>query len=205
MKTLKTAITIFSIIVFQTSLFSQQGAWKFSPGYSIAFPTGNLKNLTDKPSPRGWYVSAMYGVNTQASLGIAIGFQDFYEKHPREVFRDEGSDFSTVISNSIQVIPVMLKGKYNFSNEGFIQPFAALAAGGNLIQYQKYYGQFGDTRSKFGFAAQPEVGIYVPVSKMRRIGLEIAGAYNIMPFKYEDADGLNHVSLKAGLNIHLQR
>src|SRR5215203_3556825 len=205
MKTIKITITVLFIILFQNSLFSQQGAWKFNGVYSVGIPTGNLKNLTNEASWRGWSVSFMYGVTDKASLGIATGFQDFYQKYPREVLHGEGSDLSAVVSNSIQVVPIMLKGKYNFSHEGFLQPFAALAAGGNFIKYQTYYGQFVDSRSKFGFAAQPEIGIYVPISKMRKIGLELAGAYNIMPFKYNDADGLNHLALKAGINIPLQR
>ena len=205
MKTTNIILTILSLFIFQNSLFSQQGAWKITPGYSIAFPVGNLKSLTNEPSTRGWNVSVMYGITDKASIGFSSGFQDFYQKYPREIMQGEGSAISAVITNSIQVIPIMLKGKYNFSGEGFIQPFAALAAGGNFIQYQKYYGQFVDSRSKFGFAAQPEIGIYIPISNMRKIGLEIAGAYNIMPFKYNDADGLNHISVKAGINIHLQR
>ena len=205
MKTTKIIITILCIIFFQNSSFSQQGAWQLNAGYSVAIPTGNLKNLVDETSLRGWNVAVMYGVTDKASVGIASGFQDFYQKYPREVLHGEGSDLSAVISNSIQVIPIMVKGKYNFSNEGSIQPFAALAAGGNFIQYQKYYGQFVDSRSKFGFAAQPEVGVHIPISKMRKIGLDIAAAYSIMPFKYNDADGLNHISVKAGINIPLQR
>ena len=203
MKTTK--IIILSIIFFQTNLFSQQGAWKLSPGYSVAIPMGGLKNLVDETSTRGWNASVMYGITDKASVGIASGFQDFYQKYPRETLHDQGSDLSAVISNSIQVIPIMLKGKYNFSNEGVIQPFAALATGGNFIQYQKYYGQFVDSRSKFGFAAQPEIGLHIPISKMRKIGLDVAAAYNIMPFKYNDADGLNHIAVKAGINIPLQR
>lgn len=205
MKTTKIIITVLLLTLFQNTLFSQQGAWQFNAGYSAAIPTGNLKNLVDETSLRGWNVAVMYGVTDKASVGIASGFQDFYQKYPREVLHGEGSDISAVISNSIQVIPIMLKGKYNFSNGSFIQPFAALAAGGNFIQYQKYYGQFVDSRSKFGFAAQPEVGVHIPISKMRKIGLDFAAAYNIMPFKYNDADGLNHFAVKAGINIPLQR
>ncbi len=205
MKTTKILVAIVSLILFQNSLFGQQGAWKFNAGYSVAMPMGDLKNLVNETSFRGWNASVMYGVTDKASLGIASGFQDFYQKYPREILHDEGSDLSAVVSNSIQVIPIMLKGKYNFSQEGSIQPFAALAAGANFIQYQKYYGQFVDERSKVGFAAQPEIGIHIPISKMRKIGLDVSAAYNIMPFQYNDADGLNHMAVKAGINIPLQR
>jgi len=205
MKAIKILITGLSIILFQHSLFGQQGAWKFNAGYSVAIPAGNLKNLVEETSLRGWSASVMYSVTKEAYVGIASGFQDFYQKYPREILHGEGSDVSAVVSNSIQVIPIMLKGKYNFSQEGRVQPFAAMAAGGNFIQYNKYYGQFVDSRSKFGFAAQPEIGVHIPIGKMRRIGLEVSAAYSIMPFKYNDADGLNHLAVKAGVGIPLQR
>jgi len=205
MKTTKIVITILSLILFQNRLFSQERAWQFNAGYSVAIPTGNFKNLVDETSLRGWNASVMHGVTDKVSVGFASGFQDFYQKYPREVLHGQGSDVSAVVSNSIQTIPIMLKGKYNFLHEGFIQPFAALGAGGNFIQYQKYYGQFVDSRSKFGFAAQPEIGVHVSISKMRRIGLDISATYSIMPFKYNDADGLNHMAVRAGITIPLQR
>jgi outer membrane protein W len=206
MKTIrKIILPIIAIFFIQTNLWSQEGLWKINPEYSVAIPTGALKNLTDKTSLRGWNVSALYGVTDQLSVGLATGFQDFYQKYPRTVFHEPGSDFSAVITNSIQVIPIMLKAKYQFSQQGFVQPYASLAAGGNFVQYQKYYGQFVDSRSKFGFAAQPELGINIPIGEMKRTGINLAAAYNFMPFKYNDADGFNHISLKAGVNIPLRR
>jgi hypothetical protein len=135
-----------------------------------------------------------------------MGFQDFYQRFPRTILHGEGSDISAVITNSIQVTPIILKATYQFSNEETLQPFSSLAAGGNFIQYQKYYGQFSDSRSKFGFVARPEIGVHIPLSlKSRNIGIDIVAAYNFMPFKYNDADGLHHIAAKAGVNIPLRR
>jgi hypothetical protein len=205
-KFINIAITFSLLIFFQNKLWSQQqGSWKFTPSYSVAVPVGDFKNLVSETSIRGWNAEAMYGITDQVSLGVSGGFQDFYQRYPREVLHGGGSDISAVITNSVQVIPIMLKGRYFISNEGVLQPFASLAAGGNIIQYQKYYGQFVEGKTKFGFAAQPEIGAYVPLGAMKRIGLNISGAYNIMPFKYNDANGLSNIAFKAGLSIPLQR
>jgi hypothetical protein len=198
-------IAFISIMVFQTKGWSQQGMWKLTPGYSIGIPMGNFSNIVDKVSLRGWSVNILYGASDQLSIGLAAGFQDFYQKYPRTIFHDEGSDISAVISNSVQIIPVMVKAKYLFSKEGIIRPFGAIAAGANFARYDKYYGQFVDSRSKVGFAAQPEAGIHIPVGTYKNAGVEIAAAYNIMPFKYNAAENLNHVSIKAGVSIPLQR
>ncbi len=205
MKTLtKIGITFLIIICFQNNSMGQKGSWKLTPSYSIAVPVGNFKNLVEETSVRGWNAEIMYGINEQTSVGLSGGFQDFYQRYPRTVMHSEGSALSAVVTNSIQVIPIMLKTKH-FLSTGNIQPFASLAAGGNIIQYQKYYGQFVDATTKFGFVAQPEIGAFVPLGKMKRIGFNVAGAYNFMPFQFNDANGLNNIGLKAGLTFPLQR
>jgi hypothetical protein len=193
------------IIAIQNKAWSQQGMWRLTPGYSVGIPVGEFSNIVDKVSPRGWSASILYGVSDQLSVGLAAGWQDFYQKYSRTVLHEEGSDFSAVISNSVQTIPVMVKVKYLFSKEGVIRPFGAIAAGANFARYDKYYGQFVDSRSKIGFAAQPEAGIHIPVGEMKKTGIEISAGYNIMPFKYNDAENLNHVNIKAGVSIPLQR
>jgi hypothetical protein len=206
MKTgLKFFMAFISIMVFQTKGWSQQGMWRITPGYSVGIPVGNFSNIVDKVSPRGWSVNILYVASDQLSIGLSGGFQDFYQKYPRSVLHEEGSDISAVISNSVQTIPVMVKAKYLFSKEGIIRPFGAIAAGANFVRYDKYYGQFVDSRSKVGFAAQQEAGIHIPVGTYKNAGVEISAAYNIMPFKYNDAENLNHVSIKAGVSIPLQR
>jgi hypothetical protein len=198
-------IVFTSIIIFQTKGWGQQGMWRVTPGYSVGIPVGNFSDVVDKVSPRGWSASVLYGASDQLAIGLVAGFQDFYQKYPRTVLHEEGSDISAVISNSVQVIPVMAKAKYIFSKSGTIQPFGAIAAGVNFAKYDKYYGQFVDSYSKVGFAAQPEAGIHIPVGVAKKTGIELSAAYNIMPFKYNDAENLNHVSIRAGVSIPLQR
>jgi hypothetical protein len=182
----------------------QQGRFKLDVDYSVGIPTGNLKNLVSETSWRGWSGAIMYGLTDQIELGFGSGFQDFYQKYPRQVLHESGSDVSAVITNSIQTIPILLKGKYKIISTGMVQPFVGLGVGANLIQYQKYYGQFVDSYSRFGFAAQPEAGIHVPIGKLGNAGVHLAAGYNYMPYKQSDADGLHHVVIKAGTSIPLR-
>ncbi len=204
MKQVKYRLALAGLLLIWLGASSQQRTLKLDVNYKSAMPLGNFRNLTDKPSFNGWEAAIMYGVSNQASVGVQVGFQDFYQKFGRQVLHTAGSDLSAVITNSVQVMPLLLKGSYKFAQTGMVQPFASLAVGGNLVQYSKYYGQFSDTRSRFGFMAQPEIGLYVPVGKARRAGVHIAAAYNYAPFTYNDADGLHHASLKAGVSIPLR-
>lgn len=203
--TIKVFIAVFSIVIIQNTALGQQGMWRITPGYSFGIPVGSFSDVLNETSPRGWSASILYSASDELSIGLATGFQDFYQKYPRAVLHNDGSDISAVISNSIQTIPVMLKAKYLFRNEGTLQPFGAIAAGVNFSKYDKYYGQFVDSYSKVGFAAQPEAGLYIPVGTYKKTGIEISAAYNVMPSKYVDVENLNHISIKAGVSIPLQR
>jgi len=194
---------LMALLILSTAAMAQQGQFKVDINYTVGLPTGNLKNLVDKTSFRGGELDLMYGVTDRMHVGLALGTQDFYQKYPREVLHSDGTDISAVITNSIQVMPIMAKASMKLTSGGPIQPFVSLAAGGNLVQYRKYYGEFSDSRSKFGFAAQPSVGIHIPFSR-GGAGFHIAAGYNYMPFKYNDADGLSHGVVKAGISVPLR-
>jgi hypothetical protein len=204
MKKIRLIILFSFSLLLGAAAYSQQGTWKLNANYSAAFPTGNLKNMFSDPSYRGWSGAILYGATDKLQVGLEAGFQDFYQKTDRAVYHEGGSDVSAVISHSVQTIPLMVKGKYMFTNEGFVRPFASLAVGGNLVQYRKFYGQFSESDTKFGFAAQPELGIHIPVGKTGNTGLHIAAGYNLMPYKFGDADGLNSAVLKAGISFPLR-
>jgi len=204
MKKIRSLIVLTVASLLSAAAYSQQGTWKLNLNYQVALPSGNHKTMFADPSYRGWSGAALYGATDQLQVGLEAGFQDFYQKTERAVYSEGGSDVSAVISNSVQTIPLMLKGKYMFSTEGVVRPFASLAVGGNLIQYRKYYGQFSESDTKFGFAAQPELGVHIPLGRSGNTGLHVAAGYNLMPYKFGDSDGLNSTILKAGISVPLR-
>ena len=195
---------LFTLCLFCLVASSQQGTVKLNLAYKAAMPLGNFKNIADKVSFNGWEAGLMYGITDQISLGVQTGFQDFYKKYDREVLHEPGSDLSAVITNSVQLMPLLVKGSYAFSENNVVRPYVALGVGGNLVQYRKYYGQFADSRSKLSFMAQPELGITMPVGPYKRTGLFLAASYNYIPFMYNDANGFSHAAIKAGVTIPLR-
>lgn len=191
-------------LLLGASAYSQQGTWRLNLNYQAGLPTGNTKNLFNDPSFRGWSGAVLYNATEQLAVGLEAGFQDFYQKNARALYHEGGSDISAVVTHSIQTIPIMLKGKYMFTTEGGVRPFAGLGIGGNLVQYRKYYGQFADTDTKFGFAAQPELGVHFPIGRNSNTGIHVAAGYNIMPYQYGDADGLGGAVIKAGVSLPLR-
>ncbi len=204
MKVQKYFIGLLCLLIIGVSAKSQQGTLKANINYQVGVPTGSFRDVTNDVSPRGWDASIMYGITDNISLGLGTGYQDFYQRYPRQVIHTSGSDISAVITNSVQVTPILLKGKYKFSTTGKIEPFAAVGVGANFINYRKFYGEFSDSRSTIGFAAQPELGIHIPFSAARRAGFNLAAGYNIMPFKYDNVTNVNHLNIKGGVSFTLR-
>ena len=196
---------LFVFVLFCSLAEAQQGETKLSINYNVALPMGDFKNVVSSSSFRGFNASILHGVSDKLSVGLAAGFQDFYQKYPRELYHfSDGSDVSAVVSYTIQTIPVLAQVKYSFNPESAIQPYAAIGVGGNLVAYNRLFGEFGDQRTKFGFAARPEAGLFIPF-RNRISGFGIGASYNIMPFKEGDFKNLNNVGIHAGFSFPLRK
>jgi hypothetical protein len=203
MKSIKIIFLLLFITVFST-VQAQRGETRLSISYNAALPMSDFKNVVSATSYRGFNASVLHGVSDKVSIGLATGFQDFYQKTPRRLYHfSDGSDISAVVTNSIQTIPILFDVKYNFSAAGTVQPYAAIGVGGNLVAYDQLLGEFGNQQTKIKFAARPEAGIYVPFGK-KQSGFNIGASYNIMPFNEGDFKNLNSLGIHAGINVPLR-
>ena len=69
-----------------------------------------------------------------------------------------------------------------------------------MIAYNQLFGEFGNQRSKFGFAARPEAALFIPL-KNKLSEFSIGASYNIMPFKEGDFKNLNSLGIHAGIGV----
>jgi hypothetical protein len=198
-------ITTGLAMLLSAVVFAQQGNLTLKLNYSVATPTGSFKDVVNNTSYLGFGGELMYHFNDKISVGLESGSQDFYQKYPRGLYKtSDGSDLSAVVSNSIQTVPILIKGQYNFLSGKAVQPYVALGVGGNLINYNQYAGQFSsDSKASFGFAARPEAGVYIPFGKYSGAGFSAGAGYNYMPFKYGDIDGLDNFTVRAGVSFPL--
>jgi hypothetical protein len=187
------------------SVFAQDNGLTLKINYGAGVPVGSFKDVIRNTSYRGFGAELMYHINKSVAAGLETGSQDFYQKYPRQLYKaGDGSDISAVLSNSIQAVPIMLKGQYNFLAGGAVQPYVALAAGGNIIRFNQYAGEFSnDGKTKFGFAARPEAGVYIPFGRYKRAGFSLGAGYNFMPFNYAGIGNLNNISVRAGISFPL--
>lgn len=207
MKLNRLIIAIAALFIGVAVQAQQKGKAQLDLHYNVALPSGSLKQTIDETSFRGAKASILYGLTDKLAIGFGTGFQDFYKKLPRQTYKlDDGSDLSAVRSFSAQTIPLLAQVKYQFSPGSPVQPYAALGVGGNLVNYNDLAGEFTlEQKTKFGFAARPEAGIYIPFRKGGESGLSLGASYNIMPFNSYEFKNLNSIGIHAGVSIPLRK
>ena len=210
MKTqIRTAIPLIVIVLFFAALpfatRAQERALQLDLNYSIGIPSGSFKtDAVDKASFRGWTANLLYNINNHLSVGLGTGFQDFYQKYPRAVYKmTDGSDVSAVLTNSIQTVPILAEVQYRFLPGKTVQPYVGVGVGGNMIMYDQYLGEFDNSRSDFKFAARPEVGLFIPFRPDGPTGIHLFGAYNYMPYKEAGIDNLSNWGAGLGVKFAL--
>ena len=183
---------------------AQQSSLRLNVNYTMANPSGSLKDYVEEASWRGWTANLLYGISDKLAVGLGLGFHDFYQKYPRAVYQlQEGGEISAVLTNSLQTIPVLATVQYKLVSEGALQPYIGAGIGGNFIIYNQYIGEFSNSQSNFDFAVRPEVGVYIPFGK-RDFGININGIYNYMPYNKNGLDNLNSWGVGAGVRFSLR-
>lgn len=207
MKNIKKILASLVIMLsFSLAAAAQNKPLNLDLNYNYSIPTGNFKNdLVSKSSPRGFMGSLMYPLSNNWSVGLAYGFQDYYQKYPRTLYHLSGTqDISAVLSNSIQTTPILIKAKYFPGAPTFLKPYISLAAGANIIDYKQYYGEFGSSQSNFGFRAEGGLGLLIPFTKTGSSGINIGATYDYAPYHKNGLTDLNSVNLQAGILLQLR-
>ena len=205
MKPFKISIIIVILAGLGIPAYAQQQKLTMNINYGINTPTGNFKSdLVNKTSFSGWNANILYGVTDKLSLGIEAGFADYYQKFPRQLYNTKGGTISAVLTNSIQTVPLMIKGRFNLAPSSVVQPYVGVGAGGNFVSYNQYLGEFASSKSGIYFAASPEAGFMIPFSKHGASAFTAGAKYNFMPFTYGDAKNLNNWGVYAGIKFPLK-
>ena len=187
---------------------AQKGALKLNLDYTYSIPLSGLKNnIVSDASPRGFIGELMYQVNNKWGAGLAVGYQDFYQKYPRALYKTaEGETTSAVLSNSVQIMPILAKGQYNFSGkkQTKIQPYISLGAGLGLVDFTQYLGEFVGADNSAGLMVQAGAGFAVPFSKTGNSGFRLGGDYNFVSYKQNGFGNLESIGIKAGVYFPLK-
>ncbi len=150
-------------------------------------------------------IAISYGINDLLGIGLNVGFQDFYQKFPRGLYKlSDGSDISAVLTNSVQTIPFLATARYNFIPGGTIQPYVSAGAGGAAVLNKQYVGEYPNEINKISFAARPSAGVYIPFKKGGETGLNLAVNYTFIPYKQDDISNLSYIGFTLGIGFPMR-
>jgi hypothetical protein len=205
-KVLKT-ISFFTLALIITQASMAQPGFQFNINYNTATPLGSsFQDYVNKTSFRGAQGAVLYGINNHFRVGLQASYNDFYQKYGRQVYKaTDGSDISTVLSNTLQSVPVVMKGEYSFLDKGFVKPYIGLGAGVHFVNYDQYLGEFEYKKFYTKAAFTGDLGVLVPFSRKSNYGFRLSTSYNLMPFKEEGITNLDTWNVQAGVNIPLNK
>lgn len=203
------AMAMFAACVISISA-SAQNRLKMELSYNVSTPVGSFKNdYINKTSFRGGTGEISYTINPKFSAGLQSGYQNYYQKYDRQVYKLEGNQtVSAVLTNSMDVIPLLLRGTFNplgANASAVVQPYVSAGAGVNLVNYGQYLGEFGGTESSAAFAAQAGAGVLIPLGKkVNQTNFKLGATYNYSNYNHNEISKLNSVGINAGIVFKLR-
>jgi len=202
-------MTLFAACMISMSAFAQD-KFKTELSYNVSVPVGSFKNdYIGKTSFRGGIGEISYAFNPKFSLGLQSGYQNYYQKYGRQVYKLDGNQtVSAVLTNSMDIVPLVLRGTFyplGANATSIVQPYVSAGAGVNLINYGQYLGEFGGTEASIAFAAQAGAGVKIPFgNKINQNGIKVGATYNYSNYNSNDISKLNNVGISAGVVFGLK-
>lgn len=207
---MKKQIIFLILIIFSgIQAWSQPDRLHVSIQYSYALPQASLKeDVTANGSGRGAAIDLQYKLNPLYSIGVGFGWQDYFEKYPREQYQTGQNEItSAVLTNSVQIIPILAKGRfYPLGNEqkSMVQPYLSAGAGFSLINFEQYQGQFGGSDNQLKFSWQGGAGADIRFSKTSRAGFTCGIQYNNAGYKEFGFGNFNSINVQAGIYLPME-
>ena len=196
------------LIIGSTAANAQSGQLRLDLNYNYSLPLGSFKSdLINQGSGRGFSGSLQYGINNKWAAGLGVGYQDYYQKYPRSVYQlDKTQSVSAVLTNSIQVTPIMAKGTFMpMGGKGAVQPYINVGAGAGIVDFKQYLGEFSSTsKTSASFIAQAGAGVLIPFGRLSASGVKLGADYNYLPYKNFGYNNLSSVNFHAGVFFPLR-
>lgn len=171
-------------------------------GYNVNIPSGAFRDYINKPAYKGFTAGLSYAITSQWSVGVNLGYNDYYQKYPRQTYHaGDGTDVSAVVSNSVQQFPILLTANYTLLKKGIIRPYLGVGAGANFVSFDQYLGEFDDPHTSTKWDLKGEAGVYIPISDYSSTALKIGGSYNYTPYNSYGIKSLNSWGIEAGIRF----
>lgn len=194
------------LFLISQSATAQKNNLKLDLNYNYSMPVSRFNSdLISDNSPRGFMGALLYSFNDKLSAGLGIGFQDYYQKYPRQLYSiGKSQDVSAVLSNSIQTTPVLIKAKYSPFASIFLKPYISLGAGANIVDFNQYLGQFSSGQTNVNLRVLGGLGLQIPFAKFSSSGINLGATYDYAPYNKFGYKDLSTVNFQAGVIFNMK-
>jgi opacity protein-like surface antigen len=182
------------LIIGAPQLFAQHGS-SFGLTYSISFPMGDLHDYISKTSFRGIEMEYNYHLKRTMSLGIATGWNTFYERVEQKTYTDGTASITGVQYRYTNTVPILLTGRYIKAGSGKAEPFLGVGIGTLYADRATDFGLYRISRDAWQFCVAPELGVILK-SDRGVAGLISARYYSA--FDASNLSGQPYISLNIG-------
>lgn len=206
MKKFKIILAALGVICFSQAASAQKKSFHLDLNYNYSMPVSSFNSdIVSNNSPRGFTGGLMYSFSDQLSAGLGFGFQDYYQKYPRQLYPlGKSQEVSAVLTNSVQTSPILAQVKYYPLTGTYLKPYISLGAGANIIDFNQYLGQFGSSKTNVEFGAQGGIGLMIPFKKYSSSGINLGANYDYSPYHVNGYHDLNNINFQAGVTFDLK-
>jgi len=175
-----------------------QGDHMTSIMYSFGFPIGETPDYIDEVSFRGFALTGDYFLDDEWSVGFSTGVQTFYQELGNVTYTSENITVSGNEFRYLNMIPVIIMGKYHVDRYAVFAPHFGFGAGFHWVgQRREFAGiQFDDKSFRFGI--QPQVGFGIELSPST--DFVVNGTYHLS-FESKDIQTHSFLALQVGLRF----
>jgi hypothetical protein len=181
-------------IICAPQLFAQHHGSSFGLTYSISFPMGDLHDYISKTSFRGIETEYNYHLKPSMSLGIATGWNTFYQRMDKQTYTSGTESITGVQYRYTNAVPILATGRYIKAGSGKAEPFVGVGIGTLYVDRATDFGLYRISQDAWQFCVAPELGVFL------KSGRGVAG---LISARYYSAFNANNLSGQPYLSLNI--
>lgn len=169
--------------------------------YQLGIPIGNTHTYIQDVAWRGIGVDLNWMVKPSISIGLALGWNVFYENTTTSISSNQIPSIAntgvTITGNqdrSINFFPILADFRYLMTLKSGVRPFLGVGIGGYIVDEYLGIGLYSFSKSAFLFGVAPELGVIIPIE---------GGAAIQFSARYNMAFGGSGISFQQFLGLNL--
>ena len=144
--------------------------------YSIGFPSGDLKDFTNKASFRGISLDFQKMIQDNIGVGVLVGWNVFYDELPYGTYTLDNVSLSGKQWRYSNHVPMLVSSTFQLKPGESLNPYVGLGVGVTYTLRNTDMNLYTIELDAWNFTLQPAVGVLIEASDVTKVN--ISGRYN---------------------------